>query len=195
MSKPAFLVEGDLEQMFVQNVCPKVPVQKIGLNGESVSLAAIAKRVGTLGRLLQKKGYRPLVIVFDRERRSVTCQEIEEDLRTHLVAEDITTELIIGIPDRDIENWILADHEMFATCTGANSSDCEGPFEGAKGKAKIRELLPKGGSYVETIEGVAWLKKCRPRQMAARSASFSRFAEALRGLGCWWLQPASLDGI
>jgi hypothetical protein len=185
--KPAYLVEGDLEQLFVQNVCPKFCVQKIGLNGHDVGVPAIAKRVGTLVRLLQRR-YRPIIVVFDRERRPATCDQIEKELRDCLQNEDIEVPLIVAIPDRDIENWILADYEVFCECSGCTAAIPATGFEGTKGKTRLKSLLPENRPYVETIDGVQWLKKCRANQIAEHSASFAKLMLSLRDVPCWWLE-------
>ena len=55
MKRPAFLVEGHLEQRFVQAVCPGSSVLRLNCNGDKVAIEAVAKRVGTLGRRVHKK--------------------------------------------------------------------------------------------------------------------------------------------
>ena len=117
MTKPAFLVEGDLEQKFIQATCSKCPVQKINCNGYEVSVESIAKRVGSLARLLHKR-YSPIIVVFDREGRDASLEEIEMEFMALIGREEIEVPIIVGIPDRDIENWILADFEMFEQITG-----------------------------------------------------------------------------
>ena len=191
MTRVAFLVEGDLEQRFFQNVCPTSPVRKINCNGEDVSIEAIAKRIGTLGRLLQKR-YSPVVVVFDRERRTKSCEDIEAEFRKALTHEDINVPIIVGIPDRDTENWILADPESFARCVEIERSRIPLALEGTKGKTEIKKLLPPKKTYVETIDGVTWLKKARPTVMRENSPSFARFADALKDIQCWWLQEGHL---
>ena len=191
MIKPAFLVEGDLEQKFIQSVCPGSPVQKINCNGDRVEISAIAKRVGTLGRLLQKR-FRPLIVVFDREKRNLSCDEIELELRECLKSEDLNVETLIGIPDREIENWILADFETFIHCSGCDEELNFEAFEGTSGKSKIKSMLPSGKAYVETVEGVAWLKQCRAKKLAERSPSFAKLATILQPLQCWWLDDIKL---
>jgi Domain of unknown function (DUF4276) len=190
--RPAFLVEGDLEQAFIQNVCVGAPVRKIGCNGDSVSIEAIAKRVGTLGRLLQKN-YDPIVVVFDRERRSETSEQLERALLEAVSAEGLSGTVIVGVPDRDIEVWMVADREVFRQ--NANLSDgCDISLcEGYKGKAFIKQLLKEvSRPYVETIDGPVWLKKARTNHIAAHSPSFARLADCLKDIGCWWLKDQSL---
>lgn len=191
MIKPAFLVEGDLEQNFIQITCPGVPVQKIGCNGDSVTIEAIAKRVGTLGRLLHKR-CSVLIVIFDREQRIETALQIETAFIAALKNEGIQVPVIVGIPDRDIESWILADPEAFAQSARITVPDFTIPIDGTKGKTQIKKLIGTGRSYVETIDGVRWLKSCRASEMKSKSHSFGRFAASLKDLSCWWLNDRQL---
>jgi hypothetical protein len=187
MNKPAYLVEGHLEQKFIQNICPGCPVRKINCNGDDTNIEAIAKRVGTLGRLLHKR-YSPLVIVFDREGREKSSEELEKAFKEILAQEKIDVPVIVGIPDRDIEAWILADYEMFTQSAGLGTITPFSTFEGRKGKSVIKQALCYGKSYVETIDGVAWLKAARAAVMKEHSPSFKRLLTALFELDCWWLR-------
>lgn len=186
MIRPAYLVEGHLEQIFVQNACPGCPVRRINCNGDDVSIGAIAQRVGSLGRLLQKK-HSPLIVLFDRENRTESVAEIEAQFRDALRPEGIVVEIVVGIPDRDIESWILADNVQFRKNAGATSSTSLDSCEGKRGKPIIKRVLGRTRSYVETIDGVAWLKSSRAVEMRRNSPSFRSFAGALDMLNCWWL--------
>lgn len=186
MSRPAFLVEGDLEQKFIQNVCPTCPVQKINCNGDQTSLDAIAKRVGTLGRLLHKRNT-PIVVVFDREGREETVEMLEKQFRDALSREAIDVPVIVGIPDRSIESWILADYRQFVLSAAIADDERVVPSEGKNGKSIIKKLIGAERKYVETIDGVAWLKAANPAVMKKHSASFAQLFCALGGIECWWL--------
>jgi Domain of unknown function (DUF4276) len=191
MNKPAYLVEGDLEQKFVQNTCPGSPVKKINCNGERTSLEAIAKRVETLGRLLHKR-HSPLIVVFDREGREESSENLEKTFLEVLAQEKIDVPVIVGIPDKNLEAWILADYEMFLQSAKLGASTPISDFEGRNGKSVIKQLLGDGKSYVETIDGVAWLKAARPDVMQKYSPSFNRLFSALSNLDCWWLKSLEL---
>ena len=186
MNKPAFLVEGDLEQRFIQANCKNCPVQKINCNGKAVSLEAIAKRVGTLARLMEKR-HSPsvIIVIFDREHRSQTSEEIENSFLNLLKSECVGTKVVVGVPDRTIESWILADVERFAASAGVCIADAV-IAEGKNGKNVLRGLLG-GRAYSEPIHGVAWLKSARASILSTQSASFRRFATLLRDIECWWL--------
>jgi hypothetical protein len=182
-----------LEQEFIRNVCAGAPVRKIGCNGDDVSIAAIARRVGTQGRLLQKR-HDPLVVIFDREGRSETSQELEQSLLNALADEGLTGTVIVGVPDRDIEVWMLADSEIFRASAAIAPEVEVAACEGQKAKAKIKHMLWGRGKrpYVETVDGPLWLKKARPSRIASQSPSFARLSAALDQLECWWLQQQPL---
>ena len=191
MNNPAYLVEGDLEQKFIQNTCPGCPVKKINCNGIWTSIEAIAKRVGTLGRLLHKR-HSPLVVVFDREGREESAEHLEKTFREVLAQEKIDVPIVVGIPDRNVEAWILADYEMFLQSARLGASSPVSTFEGRNGKLVIKQTLGEGKSYVETIDGVAWLKAARPAVIQKHSPSFNRLFSALSDLDCWWLKQLQL---
>jgi len=191
MSKPAYLVEGDLEQKYIQSTCPGCPVKKINCNGIATSIDAIAKRVGTLGRLLHKR-FSPLIVIFDREGREESAEHLERTFREVLSQEKIDVPVVVGIPDRNVETWILADYEMFLQSAKMEASSPLSPFEGRNGKSIIKQTLGEGKSYVETIDGVAWLKAARPAVIQECSPSFNRLFSALSDLECWWLKQLQL---
>jgi hypothetical protein len=189
--KPAFLVEGKMEQLIVQALCQGAPVRLINCNGDNVTLEAIARRAGTLCRLLQKK-YRPLIIIFDREGRTEPAVALKASFTSLLVQEGITSKVIVGIPDRMIENWILADFDVFCTCAGIPVTTSGKSFEGLPGEKALKGLLPKRSDYVKTIHGVKWFLKCNPETMKKASTSFQQFCEALSSVTCKWLDQREL---
>ena len=190
-SKPAFLVEGSLEQKFIQQICPNCPVQKINCNGEDVCLDSIAKRVGTLGRLLHKR-FSPIIVIFDREMRKETSDQLRDQFKKAIAHEKIQVPIIVGIPDRDIEAWILSDFEFFAQAAGIDRELLTPSYEGQKGKTVIRGLIGAKRKYIETVDGVTWLKSCRATVMAQNSQSFQNLFRGLRRISCWWLDQQDL---
>ncbi len=187
MSKPAFIVDGQQEQKILQKICPGSPIRRLNCNGETVELAAAAKRAASLIRLIGNAFY-PIIIVFDREKRTETAEEIRQELRDLISQEGITTEVIVGVPDRMIENWILGDWETVSTHGkfGGNRPDT---IEGKNGKSLISRLLPRGRYYHETIEGVDWFLRGRPEVLYNKSESFRQFADALTTVKCEWFHP------
>jgi Domain of unknown function (DUF4276) len=180
MSGVAFLVDGHLEQSFINNVCSgKTLVRRIGLNGNTVATKAIAQRIKAQAALL--RNCRKIVICLDLEDRKMTFQEFEKEIEDELDKLGIKKEqIIINVVDQMIENWILADPD-------ANGLDHNGPADGVGGKGKIKKLVR---NYHETIEGVEMLKKCRPSLMKQKSPSFDSFYKKTEAhiKPCWWLE-------
>jgi hypothetical protein len=196
MSKVAYFVEGKMEQLIIQQICPGSPVRMINCNGDGVAIEAIARRVASLGRMLRGK-VRIFVVIFDREGRTLSSEEIALRFLELLKAEGFNENVVVGIPDRMIENWILADYKSF--CRNAkiefNGETAKRSFDGCAGEAQIKKLLPKGVSYVKTLHGVEWFIKSRSEVISNTSPSFRSFADRLTSLKCNWLQDRELFAL
>lgn len=172
MDNVAFLVDGHLEQRFVQRVCPGKPVRRLNCNGRNVSAEAIAKRVATQCRLMKGRHY-PIVVWVDLEDRPISYHKFIEEITNEIHKLDVADELIIGVADRCIENWIIADSEVSGI-----AEECDG----FNGKNRLSKSRP---DYHETTVGVELLTACHSSRMI-RSPSFAHFREKLPD-GCWWL--------
>jgi hypothetical protein len=73
MSSPAFIVEGYTEKIFLSRACPGSPVRRLEINGKGVLLTAIVDRIESISKFFYGQ-HRPIVIVFDRERKERKCQ-------------------------------------------------------------------------------------------------------------------------
>jgi len=184
MSKPAFLVEGQMEQKIIQAICPGIVVRRINCNGIDVSMRAIAKTLDANMRLL--KNYYPIFIVFDREGREQSCEKLMAELSEILNAKDYAGTYRIGIADRTIENWILADWRHALELFDGDDEDSTN-HDGENGKSRLKKMLPKGIVYNETTIGVDLFRKCRPSEMYANSSSFRKFVDTI-DIKCWWLK-------
>lgn len=176
---PAFLVEGDLEKAFVENVCPGAPVRKVIPNGVDVTLEVVTERIITHLRLLSRRGYSPILIILDREGRPFSCDEMKIRLDGMIKAQG-GSGYLIGVCDRKIENWIIADPE----CVGGDVSASR-RAESLNGKKYIKETL---GEYHETTIGVQLLRRAKPSSMRLNSRSFAAFYDLISHLDCWWLK-------
>lgn len=179
----AFIVEGHMERKIIQAICPGSPVRLLGANGDHVAVAAIAKHAALHINTL-KNNY-PIILIFDRENRSSSCGRIASDLVLELSSRNIDTKnLIICLPDRTTENWILpflgADLQM-ASSTGR--LNCEG----LDGKKEIKALFKaKKRSYMETVDGVDLFNQIDQASLIQSSPSFKHLFESLRN-HCRWL--------
>jgi hypothetical protein len=182
VSNAVFLVDGHLEQKFLQRICPNRPVRRINCNGRNVSVMAIGDRIATQCRLLNNRYY-PVIIVIDREDRTLTANEFATELLNQIRIFGINDDIILGIADRMIENWILADHNTLNQYPGKKQNiptSCEGDH----GKNIIKSCL---SHYHETTVGVDLLETCKPSTMIANSSSFKAFYEQLPKNCIFWL--------
>ncbi len=183
MSKPAFLVDGYTEKLIVEELCQGSKVRRIGCNGNTVSLEAIAKLVASQIRLMNTM-FHPIFIVIDREERSESAIDIAQNLEGQIKLLGINEAIRVIVCDRMIENWIIADWENLK----ANLGD-ELPFDkpaktdGCNGKAQLRKHLP---NYQETTDGVRLFKAARPSVLIENSPSFKTLHDALYDVQCWW---------
>jgi hypothetical protein len=186
---PAFLVDGLTEKKIVQRLCHGATVRLTGVNGKDVAVNVIAKAAFSLIRLLRGRHY-PIVLIVDREKRSQSSEEIEEDLEETLVKLGVPKgDIIVACPDRMIENWMLGDSRYFEEVYDIKlQTSCEG----VHGKNEIRRLLhTKRITYHEVAVGVGIFCDIDPANVAAASKSFERFRQRI-GTFCPWLRwPAS----
>lgn len=176
---PVFIVEGHMEQRFIQDICPGKTVLKLSCNGKDVSISRIASRVKSFINV--KRNNYPFVIIFDREGREESCDDLRKSLIEELESRGVDqSKLIIGIADRMMENWMLADSDCIAEVQELKKhpKPCEGEF----GERQIRKLIK---TYGKTTMGVRMLKKMNPRKVAENSPSFRKLFEQIN-FECWW---------
>lgn len=181
MKGPAFFVDGHMEKRITQRICPGAPVRVLNINGRDVNLSAIAKQIATQFRLLGNRYY-PVVALIDRETRAQSVSEIKLDLLSAVEVLGVPRDqLIVGVADRMIENWILADPSKI--CGLPEDLECDG----CDGKSVLKHYLAKAEiSYHETTVGVDLFCDADPFTVAKNSISFREFASVLRPY-CSWL--------
>lgn len=182
MSKnPVFFVDGLTEKKVLQKLCPNKKILTTSCNGNSVKISMIAKKLSSLIKLCGNRHF-PIIIVIDREGRTESTAQIKVSLEKEIRALGITDELRIGVCDRMIENWILADKDvMNKKCDYVNDGVS---LDGCHGKNYMKKLIP---GYHETTDGVELLSRCKPQNLYDNSPSFKEFAETIKDIGCEWL--------
>jgi len=183
MSKPAFFVDGQTEQRALHKLCPGQPIRIIGCNGKTVTMEAIAKRLATHIKLLNNRNY-PIVVLIDREGRHESVIEIKEQLEVEIAKFDLNLDILIGVCDRMIENWILADRENFKKYIGSKKKLKEKTFEGLSGKSMLKKYY---SDYHETTDGVKLLSSSDPQILYDSSPSFNLFVNTIQEINCDWL--------
>lgn len=183
MPSPAFIIEGHIEKRILQSICRGFPIRRIGCNGEDVSMSVMAKFIDTHIRLFNNRHY-PIVIIFDRELRQASCNALIRELTSELNDRGHGGQFVVGIPDRTIENWILADRQMLVDSYNANVNNAS--YEGSVGKSEIKKMLGADYKYHETTLGVELFLKCNPKVIYKRSPSFRSLVKKLP-YRCPWI--------
>jgi hypothetical protein len=142
MPEPAFLVDGVMEQRIIARLCPNKPVRRIEYNGRDVELEAIVERLDLHIQNLNNR-FHPIIILIDRETRSMSSDQIVIDISQRLDERGHRNQYVVGVVDRCIENWILADWDNVARKQGFPAQRVPASCEGIQGKAELKRLLPK----------------------------------------------------
>ena len=167
--RPAFLVDGITEQRFVQLVCADRPVKLTNLNGKSVSTSALAKQLATLIRLWKQRYY-PIVVVVDLETRTQSASDFAADLIKEVRQLGVYDDLILGVADRMIENWMIADSDLWSEQIIPDN------VEGNSGATIVKRYM---AHYDKVANGPELLQRSRASQIALRSPSFAAFKAAV----------------
>jgi len=175
--RPAFLVDGVTEKRFVQAICTDHPVKLTNLNGNSVTTAALAKQLASLIRLWKQRYY-PVVVVVDLEKRSQSAAEFATDLRVALEQHGIDDLLVIGVADQMIENWMIADPDLWP------EQEIPENVDGRSGATVLKRYMKE---YDKAANGPQLLQRSRASEIGRRSPSFSALREQLIELECHWL--------
>lgn len=180
-----FVVEGFLEKEFFARNCRGVPVKRIGANGDCVSIKRLCDFIGTQVRLLVES-CDVVVVVFDREGRSEPYSSIEAQVLSFLTDQGIdTSKILVGVADRNIENWLYADYINLSKYYGTDIDGYCG--DGAKGKVKLKKAIGSK-SYSEKVDGVSLLKSACTDTIKANSPSaMSFFSRLEQRIDCWWI--------
>lgn len=182
MPKPAFIVEGYQEKSILRRMCPKSHTSLIGMNGDSVEIQQIAAATATKIRIYNNKYY-PIFVLFDRERRAETAEDIEGLFLQFLEEEGIQIDqVIVCVVDRKIESWILPFIDK-------NGEIVAQPQRGHDGEHALGELEKRlkaaNASYDKTTLGVKLFCQINPKLLSDISPSFRRLFQS--GLDhCRW---------
>jgi hypothetical protein len=177
----AFIVDGICEKRIVQRLCSGTQVRTTELNGKNVSLQAIADKVETFLRLFKDRFF-PIFVVVDREDRSASSLEIEDELTKLVAAKGIDiNNIVIVCADRMIENWIIAGCRRYH-----NEEELIGlptaKVDGSKGKSIVKQHLQRQKvAYSETTDGVDMFCQMDFELASRRSDSCCRFLQSIKG--------------
>ena len=181
MPNPAFIVEGRMEQLIARRICPGQPVTKIGCNGDSAPIEVVAKFVAAQIRVLNNRYY-PIIIVFDREGRDISCDQIKQEMIAilHDQYNFSDQDIRIFVADRMTEDLYLADIESILVHYNL------GPFveQEFRGKGGLARLLHPKHQYHETTLGVEIFFIINHQAVAASYPHWSDFLVTVEELIC-----------
>ncbi len=141
----------------------------------------MASKIASIIRLLGNRYY-PIIILTDREERNISFADMSVSLRIELTSAGVTNQdLRIGVADRMLESWIIAD---WFNLTGQNENEPEAT-DGMHGTSVIKRIK---GSYDKVVDGVDLFCSCDLAKVYAKSASFRHFADQLKDIHCTYLQ-------
>jgi Domain of unknown function (DUF4276) len=178
---PAFIVDGFTELNILRKLCPNQPIKR-SINGKDVSLKRAAEEIVTIIRVLNNRNY-PIVILTDREKRNDDFLKVANDLKQEVVKlfaeKGIVVDIRVGVADRMIENWILADADALG-----NHPEIPTETDGISGKSWIKKVKT---NYSETADGPDLFLKADALKIYKQSPSFKHFVDQLKDLDCFYL--------
>lgn len=181
MSNPAFIVEGRMEQMIIKLVCPGKPVVLINCNGDNVPVKTVARFIDIQARILRR--YDPKIVICDREGRSVDSATMAKQIKEELLEKGSPGEFIVGVADREFENWILAGLQKSYTNEFFHMKDAV-VADGCYGKTNVRKCMTDI-KYQTTTHGPILFEDVTASHMAKHSPSAARFIEEIKRV-CGW---------
>ncbi len=179
MTRPAFIVEGHLEQRVIAQVCPNRPVRRINCNGDSVAIERMCDFIETHIRSFGNRNY-PIIILFDREKRVETSDEISDRVVSILGERGLCDhDIRVFVADREVEDWYLGDIE--GICRHYNIAV---PASIGTGKSGLAMAIRSAVDYHETTIGVELFGVISKTMVAERCPQFSRMMRLAAEIDC-----------
>ncbi|MDZ7860955.1 MAG: DUF4276 family protein [Candidatus Krumholzibacteriota bacterium] len=189
INSTVFLVDGQTEIMAIKAKfymeCGSAPeFRKVGCNGKSVTAEGYASAaLGTLNAVLRDR-FLHIVCVVDREKRRLLAKNFGKKLResiirkvvenTKIKEDDIENKLVVFVPDRMFENWILSDIEGIKSCSYLIKQSCrQKNFEGKNGVRELKNIMKV--QYKKLLHAKKLFTSVRNRDGCLNSKSFNIF--------------------
>jgi len=173
MERIAALVEGHTETHFVKAAYPRAIVQRCLPNGKDVDIDVIIEtihdRMEILGGDIKK-----VLIIFDREGRTESAEYIQNYVREKLSKICNNRTFYIGVSDKQIENWIVADSDYIGK--RYIKPEYKYPGDGTSGKEILKRLH---GTDQAPGDKARMLKLTTPSQSKLNSVSLANFVNQI----------------
>lgn len=182
LSRLIALVEGHTEATFFEIAHSNARAVRCIPNGKSVPLATIVEEIIDQLELFGGEDV-DFFVVFDREGRKESAQEIVKFILDGIEAAGVMRSVVVGVPDREIENWILAETEKMSSMLGA---DYRYPGESTFGKVHFERLLVD--EFHSPTSKAKLLKSCVASNILSESVSFKDFHDLYTGDWHWMVR-------
>jgi hypothetical protein len=103
------------EEHFIRATYSAAQIVRPFPNGEDVDLNLIVDAIVDALEIMSSN-ISKVLILLDRERRSLSANELASTLFTALTQKCTNRTFYIGVADRQIENWIIADEQRMREC-------------------------------------------------------------------------------
>jgi hypothetical protein len=173
MERIAAIVEGHTEAHFVHATYAASHIIRPIPNGETVPveqiIEAILDAMDVIGGNISK-----ILILLDREQREMEAEDFLSKIQSALELRCGTRKLYIGVADRQIENWIVADEQEMRN---RYKPDFEYQGDGCGGKAVLEKI--NGGVSLGPFDTALLLKSCSANRASTRSSSLARLLKII----------------
>jgi len=173
MEKIAAIVEGHTEEHFIRATYASVHITRPIPNGRTVTtevvIEAIIDALELIGGNISK-----VVVLLDREQRDLDAEAFIMAIRNGITPRCGARAIYIGVADRQIENWIIADEQEMRS---RFDRTFKYPGDGCAGKTVLQSL--SGGTSRGPRDTALLLKSCSATRSAGNSPSLSRFIQAI----------------
>jgi len=174
MARTIAIVEGKTEVEFVKATMPRPHVMTPFPNGKRTPVGHICEAI-----VDALEGFggtnRDVVILVDREKRDETAVSIRDTILKAVSSKFPSMRFHIGVSDRHIENWIVAD-ESFVKNT-YNLPEYSYCGDGAFGDMTLHRL--NSDVSIGAVDRARLLRAASAKNIAAVSPSFERFVRSI----------------
>lgn len=174
MERIVALVEGHMETHFVRSTYANAIVQRPFPNGRDVALEIIVECIIDALETVGGGIYR-IIILLDREQRTLESCDIAAFILSSVRSAFPTRRFFVGVADRQIENWIVADEEFVRNRFGLASYTYAG--DGTYGKGVLDTLC--GNDLRGPKDKALMLKACSATRSAQGSQSLRAFVSSI----------------
>jgi len=168
MEKILALVEGHTETHFVKQTYGNSIVLRPFPNGDDVAIELIIESIldvmGTIGGGITK-----VLILLDREGRDISASDMRKMIGDAISETCRHCTVSVGVTDRHIENWILADEDRVRQQYGP--ADYAYPGDGFRGKGMFEKMI--GGVSIGPLDRALVLKACSAVRAMGKSESLA----------------------